>query len=571
MAGTGRKKRNQAMKESKADVLPYRTGFYLRLSDKDGRTGGQEEVSGSIENQRHLLTDFIQGKPEFQLISVFIDDGKTGTNFHRNGFEQMLEAVKRGEINCIMVKDLSRFGRNYLEAGHYIEYIFPFLHVRFIAVTDGFDTLTATSTQLSYLIPLKNLMNENYAVDISKKERSAKKVLRKKGCFIGAYAMYGYEKTEDKHRLKVDPEAAMYVKMIFRLGEQGMSDSAIAKYLNQQEILCPARYKYEKGILKHEKYAGSSCWYPQTVAGILTSRIYIGDMVQGKQTSRQLRGKKVVVSQEKWDIVCGMHEAIIVKEQFERVQKIRQERHERYQKIVKKTLVQTDEAQDKGMLKGKIYCGDCGKAMVRKQVKGCKDRWRYICEVYERCGTCSRKYLPEQELYEHLETLVRQQMKVFCEASLWEGKSRAKEERLPGVEQKLEEVLQKWKENEEKQKELVRKKAVFYQEWKEGKIDREEFFYRKTCCEQEISRWEKEKEEWGSMGQNNGIVTSEQNSNLPFFFKSGEIEKGKTVGEKVEKDEHLPIAWVNALIERVEVFEKNRVKVCFSFAAMEER
>ena len=142
---------------------------------------------------------------------------------------------------------------------------------------------------------------------------------------------------------------------------------------------------------------------------------------------------------------------------------------------------------------------------------------------------------------------------------------------MPGVEQKLEEVLQKWKENEEKQKELVRKKAVFYQEWKEGKIDREEFFYRKTCCEQEISRWEKEKEEWGSMGQNNGIVTSEQNSNLPFFFKSGEIEKGKTVGEKVEKDEHLPIAWVNELIERVEVFEKNRVKVCFSFAAMEEQ
>lgn len=546
MARMSRKKKKQTVGEQGTNGLFYRTGFYLRLSDKDEKQTHQERNSESIENQRLLLMDFIKNKPEFQLVSVFIDDGKTGTNFQRNGFEQMMEAVKQGKINCIMVKDLSRFGRNYLEAGHYIEYIFPFLHVRFIAVTDGFDTLTATSTQLSYLIPLKNLMNENYAVDISKKERSAKKVLRKKGCFIGAHAMYGYEKTEDKHRLKIDPEAAMYVKMIFRLGEQGMSDSAIAKYLNQQEILCPARYKYEKGILKHEKYAGSSCWYPQTVAGILTSRIYIGDMVQGKQTSRQLRGKKVVLPQEKWDIVCGTHEAIIVKEQFERVQNIRQERHERYQKIVKKTLVQTDEAQDKGMLKGKIYCGDCGKAMLRKQVKGCKARWRYICEVYERCGTCSRKYLPEQELYEHLETLVRQQMKVFGEASLWEGKSRVVEEGLPGAEQKLEEVLQKWKENEEKQKELVRKKAVFYQEWKEGKIDREEFFYRKRCCEQEISRWEKEKEEWVNMGQNNGIIKSEQNSNLP-------------------------IAWVNACIERIEVFEKNRIKVCFRFAAMEEQ
>ena len=570
MAGTGRKKRNQAMKESKADVLPYRTGFYLRLSDKDGRTGGQEEVSGSIENQRHLLTDFIQGKPEFQLISVFIDDGKTGTNFHRNGFEQMLEAVKRGEINCIMVKDLSRFGRNYLEAGHYIEYIFPFLHVRFIAVTDGFDTLTATSTQLSYLIPLKNLMNENYAVDISKKERSAKKVLRKKGCFIGAYAMYGYEKTEDKHRIKIDPEAAVYVKMIFLLGEQGYSDSAIAKYLNQQEILCPARYKYEKGILKHEKYAASSRWYPQTVAGILNSRIYIGDMVQGKQASRQIRGKKEMLSRENWDIVCKTHEAIITKEQFERVQKIRQERRERYQKMVKKTLVQADEAQDKGMLKGKIYCGDCGKAMVRKQVKGCRDRWRYICEIYERTGTCSRKYLPEQELYKPLEILVRQQMKVFGEVSLWEGKSRPKEERLPGLEQRLEEVLQKRKENEEKQKELVRKKALYYQEWKEGKIDREEYLYRKACCEQEISRREKEKEEWGSIGQKDGIVKSEQNSNRAVLLKSEEIVKGKTAGGKMGEDEDLPEAWMNTFIERIEVFEKNRIKVYFSFAAMGE-
>ena len=195
MARMSRKKKNQTVGEQGTDALFYRTGFYLRLSDKDEKQTHQEENSESIENQRLLLMDFIKNKPEFQLVSVFIDDGKTGTNFQRNGFEQMMEAVKQGKINCIMVKDLSRFGRNYLEAGHYIEYIFPFLNVRFIAVTDGFDTLTATSTQLSYLIPLKNLMYENYAVDISKKERSAKKVLRKKGCFIGAYAMYGYEKT----------------------------------------------------------------------------------------------------------------------------------------------------------------------------------------------------------------------------------------------------------------------------------------------------------------------------------------------------------------------------------------
>ena len=182
MARKSRKESSVQTSESFSKTISYQVGFYLRLSDKEAK----DRDSESIENQFALLKDFIKNKPDFRLISTFTDDGKTGTNFRRSGFEQMMDEVRNGRINCIIVKDLSRFGRNYLEAGHYIEHVFPFLNVRFIAVTDGFDTLTATPAQLSYLIPLKNIMNENYARDISKKERSAKKVLRKKGCFLGA-------------------------------------------------------------------------------------------------------------------------------------------------------------------------------------------------------------------------------------------------------------------------------------------------------------------------------------------------------------------------------------------------
>ncbi len=321
----------------------------------------------------------------------------------------MMKEVKNGRINCIMVKDLSRFGRNYLEAGHYIEYVFPFLNVRFIAVTDNFDTLTATAAELSYLIPLKNIMNENYARDISKKERSSKKMLRKNGCFLGAYAMYGYEKTADRHRISIDPEAAAHVKTIFDLCEQGYSDSAIAKYLNLHEIACPARYKYEKGIVKNEKYANTYGWYPQTIAGILTSRIYIGDMVQGKRGSREIGGKKEVIPQSQWDIVSGTHERIISREQFERVQKIRLSRHERYQRMAEKKALYKKKSADDYILKGRIYCGDCGKAMARKHVKACKDEYRYICEIYERNGRCARKFLPEQDLYKMLYCLIKKQ------------------------------------------------------------------------------------------------------------------------------------------------------------------
>ena len=189
MARKSRKESGVQTRESFSKTIGYQVGFYLRLSDKEAK----DRDSESIENQFALLKDFIKNKPDFRLISTFTDDGKTGTNFKRSGFEQMMDEVRSGRINCIIVKDLSRFGRNYLEAGHYIEHVFPFLNVRFIAVTDGFDTLTATPAQLSYLIPLKNIMNENYARDISKKERSAKKVLRKKGCFLGAYAMWQRE------------------------------------------------------------------------------------------------------------------------------------------------------------------------------------------------------------------------------------------------------------------------------------------------------------------------------------------------------------------------------------------
>ena len=155
MARKSRKESSVQISKSFSKTIGYQVGFYLRLSDKEAK----DRDSESIENQFALLKDFIKNKPDFRLISTFTDDGKTGTNFRRSGFEQMMDEVRNGRINCIIVKDLSRFGRNYLEAGHYIEHVFPFLNVRFIAVTDGFDTLTATPAQLSYLIPLKNIID----------------------------------------------------------------------------------------------------------------------------------------------------------------------------------------------------------------------------------------------------------------------------------------------------------------------------------------------------------------------------------------------------------------------------
>ena len=542
MARKSRKESSVQTSESFSKTIGYQVGFYLRLSDKEAK----DRDSESIENQFALLKDFIKNKPDFRLISTFTDDGKTGTNFKRSGFEQMMDEVRSGRINCIIVKDLSRFGRNYLEAGHYIEHVFPFLNVRFIAVTDGFDTLTATPAQLSYLIPLKNIMNENYARDISKKERSAKKVLRKKGCFLGAYAMYGYEKTSDKHVIGVDPEAAVHVKTIFDLCEKGYSDSAIAKYLNERKVLCPARYKYEKGIVKNAKYANTSGWYPQTIAGILTSRVYIGDMVQGARRSKEIKGKKEVVPKSEWDIVSGTHEAIISKEQFDRVQEIRMDRHRRYEKMIQENRRLAGKSEDSGILKGKVFCGDCKRAMVRKHIKSCKDKYRYVCDMHEKTGQCSRKFLPEQELFEMLGCLIRRQIEAACQVKEWLHSREQEEAReLFRFEQTL-------RETEDKRNRLVQKMAALYQDWKEGILDQDEYFYMKKRYEEELTGCEGEREELMGRKQEYVMAYTSENPAL------------KAVSE-IPYDFVLSRELVDRLIEKIEIYEGNRVRVSFKF------
>ena len=542
MARKSRKESGVQTRESFSKTIGYQVGFYLRLSDKEAK----DRDSESIENQFALLKDFIKNKPDFRLISTFTDDGKTGTNFRRSGFEQMMDEVRNGRINCIIVKDLSRFGRNYLEAGHYIEHVFPFLNVRFIAVTDGFDTLTATPAQLSYLIPLKNIMNENYARDISKKERSAKKVLRKKGCFLGAYAMYGYEKTTNKHVIEVDPEAAVHVKTIFDLCEKGYSDSAIAKYLNERKVLCPARYKYEKGIVKNAKYANTSGWYPQTIAGILTSRVYIGDMVQGARRSKEIKGKKEVVPMSEWDIVSGTHEAIISKEQFDRVQEIRMDRHRQYEKMTQENRRLAGKSENSGILKGKVFCGDCKRAMVRKHIKSCKDKYRYVCDMHEKTGQCSRKFLPEQELFEMLGCLIRRQIEAACQVKEWLQSRKQEETReLFRFEQTL-------RETEDKRNRLVQKMAALYQDWKEGILDQDEYLYMKKRYEEELTGCEGEREELMGRKQEYIMAYTSENPAL------------KAVSE-IPYDFLLSRELVDRLIERIEIYEGNRVRVSFKF------
>ena len=258
----------------------------------------------------------------------YVDDGYTGTNFNRPGFRSMLSDLQKGIINCILVKDLSRFGRNYLDAGKYVQQIFPNMGIRFIAVNDNVDTKNEFENGFDLMLPIKNLFNESYSQDISRKVQSSFKAMQRAGLFTGAYCSYGYRKSPgDKHKLVIDPYAASVVRKIFNWYLAGIGQRTIAAKLNEEKILCPAEYKRQNGenYRNHKRLATTTYWTYSTVHHILQNGMYKGCMVQNKSV-RRMRGKAKARAKEEWIIVEGTHEAIIAPDIFDRVQDLLKQR-----------------------------------------------------------------------------------------------------------------------------------------------------------------------------------------------------------------------------------------------------
>ena len=390
----------------------YKTAAYVRLSVEDSGKPGTD----TIEGQKALLTSFIESKETMELVSLFCDNGRTGTDFDRPQFEKMMDEVRRGRIDCIVVKDLSRFGRNYKETGNYLERIFPFLGVRFIAVNDNFDTLTAERTQDGYIVPLKNLINEVYSKDISKKSASALHVKQQNGEFIGAWAPYGYSKDPDnKHHLVINEETAPVVQQIFRLRCEGISVVQIGRRLNDAGILSPSAYLYETGEVKTEKYKGV-LWHTQIIKSILAHPVYIGHMVQGRKRQSFYEGKRqTYVDEADWIIVRNTHEPIIDEETFETVQKIAYQKKREYNdRLGKFSHLEHTE----NILQGLVWCPNCQRPMVRyKNVSHGQKLWyTYICPGHsDDPARCSFVSIREDELNEVLFTAIQSQIEVAAD------------------------------------------------------------------------------------------------------------------------------------------------------------
>ena len=390
----------------------YMAAAYVRLSVEDSGKPGAD----TIEGQKALLTSFIENQSDMELEALFCDNGRTGTDFDRPQFEKMMEEVRKGRVDCIVVKDLSRFGRNYKETGNYLERIFPFLGVRFIAVNDSFDTLTAERTQEGYIVPLKNLINEVYSKDISKKSASALHVKQKNGEFIGAWAPYGYRKDPDnKHHLVINEETAPTVRQIFKWRSEGVAVVQIGRRLNDAGVLSPSAYLYETGEVRTEKYKGV-LWKTQVIKNILAHPVYIGHMVQGRKKQSFYEGKRqTYVDEADWIVVRNTHEPIIDTETFETVQRIANQRKAEYNARLGK-FAHLEHSEN--ILQGLVWCPHCKRPMVRyKNVShGSKLWYTYICPGHaDDPARCRFVSIKEEELNEVLFTAIQSKIHIAYE------------------------------------------------------------------------------------------------------------------------------------------------------------
>lgn len=300
----------------------WKAALYVRLSIEDNGLQKRE----SVDNQLGLLLNFVKQLEDIIVVQTYIDNGETGTDLERPEWEKLIHEVKNKKINCIVVKDLSRFARNYIEAGDYLEKIFPFLDVRFIAVNDCYDSSNLLFKENELTVSLKNLINDYYAKDISNKIMSSFRIKKDNGEFIGSKAPYGYL-LKDNHFI-LDKEAADVVKMIFELTLQGNSVYAIAKILNEKQILSPSAYACKKGVKKYRN-SQNVLWQAQAVTRILYNETYIGNLVQ-ERTNKSIHTKEKIGlrSEDKWIIIPNAHEAIVDKKTFEEIQKIKQRNRE---------------------------------------------------------------------------------------------------------------------------------------------------------------------------------------------------------------------------------------------------
>ena len=545
MARTSRKQSaaQTAAPEVKAQV--WNTALYVRLSVLDsGKKDGE-----SILNQQEMLERYIAERPEFALKRVFVDNGETGVDFNRPAWSELLSECYKGKINCIVFKDLSRLGRTYIETGELLETILPGLGVRVIAINDHYDNLNLSNGG-RMVANLKNLVNDLYAKDISRKSSAALRTKQKQGAFIGTYASYGYLKDpNDKNKIIVDPETAPIVRQIFEWKVEGLGNAQICRKLIDMGISSPNKYRLEKGIVKDARYAKSD-WATPVIIRILECEVYLGHMVQGRKRGALYEdgGTHKLIDESQWTVVRDTHEPIIPQDLFDSANTVLRKRSAAF----KKKRGKYDYFEKPPLLlKDLVFCADCGRPLYRyKSVtsKGKYVHWIYQCRTHDTLMTCPKKYINEVDLYRMVFETIRIEIQKCCDikgiiAKL--NRESAHKSRLARFDAEIEEA-------ERELKRLSSLKQAVYEDYAAKILSVSEYQfatekYGADAAKQQ-SRLESAKREKAAYTQNSTAT----NKWLAAFMHFTEAKE-------------FTAEMAQALIERVEVSNRDSVKVTFKF------
>lgn len=380
-------------------MIKWKVAVYLRLSVDDG----QKAESNSISNQKELINSYIKKEKDIKVIDYYVDDGYTGTSFDRPGFQRLLLDMKDNKINTVIVKDLSRLGRNYVEVGNYMEQIFPLYKIRFIAINDNIDSFKEPKSADNIIVPIKNLMNDEYARDISNKVRSILNTKKEKGEFIGSLVPFGYLRdSKNKYKFSVDPYASKIVKKIFSMILNGHTKNDVIDELNTLGILPPRLYQIKDKKYKFNVNDNMRLWDRYKIDKVLKNRVYIGELIQSKKRTISHKIHKVILnSAEEWIVIPEHHVPIINKDDFEKVQDIIYGRT---------TRVKNNNKYD--VFSGHIKCGCCGNTYT---IKKSGSREYYYCTSRIRSNTCSNISIRKEKLNSSVLDIINNQINLVID------------------------------------------------------------------------------------------------------------------------------------------------------------
>jgi len=518
----------------------YRVGIYVRLSVENGGLG---EDSESLNNQEQLLVDYVSGVPDLKLVKIYRDNGETGTEFNRPGFDMMMNDLRKGFINCIVVKDLSRFGRNYIETGEYIEKIFPFMGTRFISVLEHFDNTDPNASNKDLYVSLKNLMNEAYAKDKSMRICTAFEVKKRAGEFNVKNSPFGYKLSGNKKRpYLIDEPAASIVREIFELRLKGDSIRSIMQLMDEK-YPTPRQYLYEKGVL--HQCRENSHWDITAIIRILNNRTYLGHMLSGKTVSRLYQGKKkTYISENQWDIVENVNEPIVSQEVFDAVQGLMQVEGDRMSSRRGKGK------NPENIFKGLIFCRECGRFMYRGRTKITPTNvvWYFGCSNYRnhKDRACSHKRtIREEKLKGAVLTFIKNQVKLADELMV---RVKSFNDGVQSGNQSNERHLQA----QDFRKRLDRLDILLrssFESYISGVISEEDYLFNKSKYEAEIKSC---KESLDSMPIKEKAIDFEEVRRNPYITSIKKFSRARTLTRDM----------CVALIDRIEIDEENTITIC---------